>query len=176
MRRLILALILTLSACATGGGPPQAGGPVSMRLERLRGGTFDLGSQRGRLVMINFFATWCLPCVAEIPQLVELQRRYRSQGLQVVAVSMDLDGRAVLEPFLAHFGDLGFPVLLASERFFDGETPFGPIRVLPTTAVVDRRGRFVGVQAGMLHAAETERLVQVLLANERALPPRPTSR
>lgn len=159
-----LALIAACVSAGCASAPePTAGGPLRLRLERVDGGSFDLGTTRGSVVLVNFFATWCPPCVEELPLLARLQGRYRAEGLQVIAISMDLDGRAVLEPFLDYFGDFGFPVLLADARYFDGETPFGPIRVLPTTAVIDRRGRFLGAQAGLLDAVETERLVQTLL-------------
>ncbi len=160
-----LLLLATLAACAStpdaAWSPPA--GPIPLRLERLEGGWFDLGTARGKVVLVNFFATWCFPCVQELPLLDRLQRTWGPEGLQVVAVSMDLEGRRVLRPFVEALGGLEFPVLLASERMFEGGGPFGPIRALPTTVVLDRDGHFVGAQAGLLDPEATERLVQALL-------------
>jgi len=118
-------------------------------------------------VLLNFFATWCAPCIEELPFLNQLQERYRSQGLVVAAISMDLDGRTILEPFLEHFR-LNFPVLLAAPGYFKGRTPFGPIPVLPTTIVLDREGKVVGAQGGILHIRNTDSFIRRLLQRGRS--------
>lgn len=97
---------------------------------------------RGQVVLVTFFATWCFPCMAEIPTLEALQRDYGPRGFRVVAVGMDLEGRRVLEPFAEHYA-LNYPVLLADERIIEGQSVFGPIRSLPTAVVLDREGRAV---------------------------------
>ena len=161
IRALLLGLVCA-GCSGTAASVPDNDRPVFMEMERLDGGRFRLASERGHVVLVNFFATWCVPCIAELPLLVKLQTRYRPDGFRVVAVSMDLGGRDVLRPFVEYM-ELNFPVLLADSRTFDGRGPFGPIHVLPTTFLVDRGGIAVGAHAGVLSANETEAAVRQLL-------------
>jgi len=169
-RRLALgALALSLGlACATPSSPKPGDGKgrqARMSLERFAGGTYELAAQHGDVIVVNFFATWCLPCIDELPMLQRLQDRYRRDGLQVVAVAMDVEGRVVVTPFLEVM-PLNFPVLLADERVYEGRTPFGPITTLPTTAVVGRDGIIVGAHVGILEEQPTEALLVQLLARD----------
>ncbi|WP_224248186.1 TlpA disulfide reductase family protein [Hyalangium gracile] len=102
----------------------------------------------GRVVLVNFLATWCFPCVAELPSLEALQRDYGPQGFQVVGVGMDLEGEKVLAPFADHY-ELRFPVLIADEHIRSGQSPFGMIGALPTSVILDRQGRAVAAWQGV---------------------------
>lgn len=139
---------------------------MDLRLWRQHGGQWDLASERGNIVLINYFATWCAPCVAEWPLLIELQNRFRVDGLRVVAVSMDAgpDSGQVLRAFLGHFSETNFPILLAGERTIAGH-PW-PIPQLPTTIIVDRQGRPLGKWEGMLPPEETEALIRDLVLDQ----------
>src|SRR3989442_9422305 len=84
----------------------------ALRLRRLDGGVTALAEHRERLALVNFWATWCEPCTAEMPTLESLWRRYRARGLVVLGVSVDRGApRALLEPYVARLG-LSFPILL----------------------------------------------------------------
>lgn len=116
----------------------------------------------GRVVLVNFMATWCFPCMAELPALEALQREYGPQGLQVVAVGMDLEGDTVLAPFADHY-QLRYPVLVADDRIRSGESPFGPIGALPTSFILDRQGRAVGAWQGVAGQEDMAKAVEKVL-------------
>lgn len=117
----------------------------ALELPRLTGGTLALEELRGQVVLLNLWATWCPPCVKEMPSMQRVYEEYRSQGLEIVAVAVDdrpgvrqPDGR--VEGLVSEFVDrlaLTFPVLLDpsgdTERRFDTE-------YLPTTFLIDRSG------------------------------------
>jgi peroxiredoxin len=103
-----------------------------------------LSDHRGKVVLLSFWATWCPPCRAEMPSMEKLYQAYRERGLAILAISNDVSGRSVVEPFVRE-GGLTFPVLLDSEG--DVFTQYG-VRGLPTSYVVDRRGRIVSGEIG----------------------------
>jgi len=144
-RTWVCVLLLGLAACKSGPQPVEAPGNGFLGALALpavgpqRGAATDLS---GRVVLVNFMATWCFPCVVELPTLEALQRNYGPQGLQVVAVGMDLEGAKVLSPFADHY-QLRYPVLIADEGIISGQSIFGQIVVLPTTLLLDRQGRAV---------------------------------
>lgn len=151
IRALACAWVLGLTACKSGPRPVEAPGDGFLGALALPA----LGPQRaaatelsGRVVLVNFMATWCFPCVAELPTLEALQRDYGPQGLQVVAVGMDLEGVKVLGPFAEHY-ELSYPLLVADERIISGQSAFGPIIALPTSFILDRQGRAVAAWQGV---------------------------
>lgn len=104
----------------------------------LDGSRFDLSALRGQVVLVNFWATWCAPCRAELPAFAEFARAHRDQGLQVLAVSTD-DAEDLPQVREIAAG-LPFPVALAAQTEARG---YGRIWRLPITFVIDREGRLV---------------------------------
>lgn len=155
---------LLLLSCAHGRsgpeGPPDylgalnlpAAGPVPHSPQALS----------GRVVVATFFATWCFPCLAQLSYFAQLQRELAEQGLSVVAVGMDLEGARVLRPF-AEQQQVPYPVLAADERLRKGETPFGPISVLPSTVILDREGQVVAAWPGLANAEEVRAAIDQAL-------------
>lgn len=120
------------------------------------GGPLDLA---GRVVFVSFFATWCFPCLAEIPLLQKLQEEFGPKGLTVVGVGMDLEGALVLGPFVEHYA-LGYPVIVADERLRSEASPFGSVSVLPTAFLLDREGRLRSRWQGVVSHDEVRELVR----------------
>lgn len=151
MRRRAAALALLVAGCAAQPPPRPAGVPPTLRalaLPAVGPAPYDPGRLPGQVVVVNYMATWCFPCLAELPAFEMLQRDLGPRGLQVVLVGLDLEGERVLAPFAQHYA-LRVPLLVADEATREGNTAYGPIRALPTTVLVDREGRAVQAWVGV---------------------------
>jgi peroxiredoxin len=124
---------------------------LKFTLKDIDGGSVDLSSYKGKVILLDFWATWCGPCKIEIPGFVDLQNKYRDKGLIVIGVSVD-DTIEQLRPFAAAY-KMNYPVLLGSGRD-DVLEAFGPIWGFPTTYLIGRDGRLCRKLLG-LHPAET---------------------
>ncbi|HEY9548271.1 MAG TPA: TlpA disulfide reductase family protein [Kiloniellaceae bacterium] len=120
----------------------------SVAFETLDGTAASLSDFRGRVVLVNFWATWCAPCVAEMPALERLHQALADEGLAVLAISQDRDGAAVVNPFLARIDLQHLPVYLDAKGVLGRAFA---LKGLPTTFLVDREGR---VLAGLVGPAE----------------------
>jgi peroxiredoxin len=116
-----------------------------LRLPRLDGGVATLDEHRERLVIVNFWATWCEPCTLEMPTLEALWREYRERGLVVLAVSVDRGApRPLIEPYVARLG-LSFPILLDADL---SASRAWRVQGVPATFVVRPGGDAVGMAVG----------------------------
>jgi peroxiredoxin len=122
-------------------GRPKAAQDFTVPL--LQGARFRLADQRGKVVLINFWATWCPPCREEMPAMERLWQRQRDRGFVLVAVSLDAD-RGPVKPFAAEHG-LTFPIGLDSK--LEVANLYG-IRALPATFIVDRHGQVAALALG----------------------------
>ncbi len=106
-------------------------------LRDANGSAVKLSDYRGKVVLLNFWATWCGPCTLEIPWFEEFERDYKTQGLAVVGVSMDEDGWKAIKPYMdAH--KMNYRVLLGDDSV---SQLYGGVDSLPTTFIIDRAGR-----------------------------------
>lgn len=149
-KRWIAVLIIFLPALGVylvnrSYSPPRMAGATAtdFSLSDLQGKKLSLTDYRGKVVLLDFWATWCAPCQEEIPHFVEMQNQYGSSGLQVVGISMDDDAKPVQEFYRQH--QLNYPVAVGDTKLAER---FGGILGLPVTFVIDRQGRitkkFVG--------------------------------
>jgi thiol-disulfide isomerase/thioredoxin len=120
-------------------------------VEDLDGRTLSSASLRGKVVIINFWATWCPPCRAEIPDLVALQEKYRDH-LVVIGVSEDEGGPDLVRQFAAQH-KINYPIVMMNEEL---EKMFPGVSALPTSFILDRESRIVQKHVGMLTARTTE--------------------
>ena len=141
--------------------------PVAQRAEApgfvlpaMEGGNATLADYAGRVLLLNFWATWCRPCRTEMPWFVQFQETFAERGFAVLGVSVD-DGWDVVRAFLDQ-GDIDYGIALANtaERL----APFGPITVLPTTWLIDRQGRLAARHVGLVDRTVLESNIQQLLA------------
>jgi len=102
-------------------------------------GKFDSATLQGKVVLVNFWATWCPPCRKEIPSLVKIQETYRNKGLVVVGVSMDEGGRTLVGKFLEKQG-VTYPVIIGDAQVAKG---FGGVIGVPASFLVDRKGELI---------------------------------
>lgn len=115
-------------------------------LKDLKGIEVNLKEFKGKVVLLNFWATWCPPCRKEIPSMVELYKRYKDKGLEIIGVNLDKLGKTEVEKFSLEY-KINFPVLLNPSG--DAATRYGVV-VLPTTIFLDRYGKIKGRISGAL--------------------------
>lgn len=123
--------------------PPRPKLADDFTITLVRGDTFRLREQRGKPVMINFWATWCAPCREEMPAMERLHRRYKEQGFVMLAVSVDSDA-ALVTPFLDTYR-LTFPVAVDSKMELANTYR---VRALPSSFIVDRERYLAAVALG----------------------------
>ncbi len=140
---LVLAVVCVLAwrawpqvAAALGAG--RAGAPApALSVRTLRGDTLSLAGLRGKVVVVNFWATWCPPCRAEMPGFQSVWEQKQSQGLVILGLSTDDDGPVPVSGFVVQRG-ITYPVAMST---LETEHLFGGINALPTTFLIDRAGR-----------------------------------
>jgi thiol-disulfide isomerase/thioredoxin len=140
----------------------KSGPAPDFTLESLEGKSMRLSDLRGKAVLLNFWATWCGPCKIETPWLVELQKQYGSQGLQVVGIAMDESGKEDIAKFAKDMG-VNYPVLLGKEAV--GEA-YGGVPALPESFFIGRDGKIVDKIIGLRGRAEIEDSVKKALNTE----------
>lgn len=113
-------------------------------LKDLKGMEVNLKEFRGKVVLLNFWATWCSPCRIEIPSMVELYKKYKDRGLEIIGVNLDKLGKSEVEKFSQEH-KINFPVLLNPSG--DVASLYGVV-VLPTTVFLDRDGKIKGRISG----------------------------
>jgi len=140
-------------------------------LESLDGKNMSLSDLRGKAVLLNFWATWCGPCKIETPWLVELQKQYGSQGLQVVGIAMDDSGKDDIEKFAKDMG-VNYPVLLGKEAVGDA---YGGVPALPESFFIGRNGKIVERIIGLKGRGEIEDAIKKALNTEPGAAPSSTA-
>jgi len=162
--RLIGVLALGLWAgCASAPAPsrPRADAYLATlaTFPDLQGRTLSVSGWTGRVLVVQFLATWCFPCIATAPRLQDLEARYGSRGLSVLAVGMDLEGALVLGPFQEQLR-LTYPVLVGNDALRAGKTAFGRITTLPTTVIVGRDGTVLAAFKGVPESGSLESFLE----------------
>jgi thiol-disulfide isomerase/thioredoxin len=155
-------VLLTLAlGCAHASIVPD-GQAYELVLPDLDGQPVSLGSYRGKVVVLSFIATWCFPCLGEVPLLEELQQRRGGDGIQVIFVGLDREGPLVLRPF-RDFYKVPFPILIGADRFADPGLPFAPVHTLPTTFVISRDGVVLARWEGLMPRAALDEVAGLAL-------------
>jgi len=145
---------------------PQIGTQAELALKDLFGVEQNLISYRGRILILNFWATWCVPCRAEMPELMALQNDYAAFGVQVVGASADeLSERQKVVGFIKETR-LNFPIWLGLSS--DDMKRFGVGPSLPATIVISREGKILAVYPNVIKAVEVRRRIDELLASADA--------
>lgn len=162
--RLILALTLILAAI------PAEAITLKRQLERktapdfelkdATGRTVRLSNYKGKIVVLDFWATWCGPCKAEIPWLNEIFKQYEAAGVVVLGISMDEDRWDAVKPFMDKV-PISYPVLMGTRRV---AYLYGDVEGLPVAFFVDRDQRVAAIHAGAASRKGVEQVIKSLLA------------
>lgn len=116
-------------------------------LEDMNGEAFTLSEQEGKVVVLNIWATWCVPCREEIPDFIELQKEMRDDGVLFVGVSLDEKGWKAVRPFASKYA-VNYPLLVDDGSVFKG---YGPFRGIPMTFIINKKGKVERVASGVVN-------------------------
>jgi thiol-disulfide isomerase/thioredoxin len=141
---------------------PADAKPANMdfTLKNHQGMDVALSSFKGKVLLIDFWATWCGPCKVEIPHFIEFQNQYGKDGLQIVGITID-DTADKVAPYIADMG-MNYPVLLGLGRD-DVQEAYGPLLGIPVTVVVSRDGKICAKHTGLTSREVFEREIKALL-------------
>jgi len=157
---LLVVLLLGFPPGALRAAPPATAAAPSWSLKDPEGRPVSSDQFKGKVVVLDFWATWCVPCRAEIPGYIELQRKYAADGLAVVGVSVDQDGAEIVKRFMKAHG-INYTVVLAADS--DITSAYGDVSSIPTTFIIDRAGQIRDRKVGMVPAGDFERRVLAVL-------------
>jgi cytochrome c biogenesis protein CcmG/thiol:disulfide interchange protein DsbE len=133
----------------------------AINLTDLNGNPWNLDGQRGSVVLVNFWASWCPPCREETPGLVRLANDYRGKGVAVAGISLDEGGAPAARRFVREF-EVSYPILLPDPAFGMANS----IQSLPTTFLIDRHGRLAKTYIGAVSRRTFEKDIQELLREQ----------
>jgi cytochrome c biogenesis protein CcmG/thiol:disulfide interchange protein DsbE len=113
-------------------------------LQNLNGDEVKLSDFSGKLVFVNFWATWCPPCRAEIPGFIKMYDKYKDQGLEIIGISTDREGKEIVKQFVEK-NKVNYPVLMYDMKVISA---YGGITGIPTTFIVNQKGEIVNKYVG----------------------------
>jgi thiol-disulfide isomerase/thioredoxin len=149
-------------ADSTNGGKPAP----DVTLKDLDGKDVSVAQYKGKIVLVNFWATWCEPCKVEIPWLIEMQQKYEAKGFTVLGVAMDDEGRSAVAPFVEkeNFDVAGggqshmnYPIVIGNDAAAD---KFGGLLGYPTSVLIGRDGRVIKRITGLISPDEISKAIE----------------
>jgi len=170
---VVVLAALTVVSCrqaaeTTGADRPALVGRTApdFALTDLSGKTVRLADFKGKVVLLDFWATWCAPCREEIPAFVELQKQYAEQGFTLLGISLDDEGAVVVKPFARQFG-INYPVVIGNTEV---SAAYGGMQALPTAFLIGRDGRILEAFVGDRARPDFERAIRSALRRDRTAP------
>jgi cytochrome c biogenesis protein CcmG/thiol:disulfide interchange protein DsbE len=159
---LLGIFILVAMACADAGSRQAQGSAPDFKLQDLQGHILSLGDFRGKVVLLNFWATWCPPCRAEIPDFIEAYNQYKDKGMVIIGLSVDQMSAEDLLSFVAGH-KMSYPIAFATQ---DVIGDYKPGNYIPSTIFIDKQGQIRHKKVG---AISKEELLKVFdqLVNEK---------
>lgn len=162
----IIFLLVSVLVAGAGPAPPEglsARAPApDCKFFDQSGNRRTLEEFRGRVVVLNFWATWCRPCIDEMPALDKAGREYASKKVVVLGVAMDERGWPAVSKFLAQ-KRFSYPILMGTP---DVARKYGGLRTLPYTVFIDRQGRIVAAHRAALDLKQLRKVIETMLAEQ----------
>jgi peroxiredoxin len=149
---LVLVVLAVIHVSAQQSAP-------ALSLKDINGKTVKLSDFSGKVVLLNFWATWCVPCRTEIPDLVKKQDEYQSQGLRIVGITFPPEDAAEVRRFAREL-KINYPVVIGTK---ETKRAFTTSETLPFTVIIDREGKVRGMIEGIMYADEFDEKVKPLL-------------
>lgn len=160
MSKLVLiATLLLVSGSARAQSSQQA---PPLALKDTRGRLFSLADYKGKVVLLNFWATWCAPCRAEIPDLIKMQTQYGNKGLRIIGITYPPEKISDVRRFMRKLG-VNYRVAMGTKAT---KALFTSSETLPVTVVIDRKGTLRDVVEGIMYSDEFEQKVKPLLSTQ----------
>jgi peroxiredoxin len=160
---VLVAVLVALTPLRSYAAPRAGQSAPNFKVVTTSGQPVSLENYQGYVLILDFFATWCQPCRESIPHLVEMNRKYGKQGLQVLGMSADEDGERLVKAF-ADEHRISYPIALAGETVL---VDYG-VRSVPVMFIIDKKGRVAEVFRGFTGEVgrSTEQLIKKLLAEK----------
>jgi thiol-disulfide isomerase/thioredoxin len=152
-------MLVTALALSIGVSGQEAAKAPALILKTLQGRKLNLSGYRGKVVLLNFWATWCPPCRAEMPDLIKMQREYRGRGLQVIGITYPPEEIGEVRQFVRKL-KVNYPIALGAK---ETRALFSQSETLPLTIVIDREGNIRQRIEGILLPEEFEQKIKPLL-------------
>lgn len=165
LRQTIIGIALTISVALPATAPADltpsdSRKPVAeVALTDSKGKSINLSAYKGRVILLDYWATWCTGCKEEMPWFMEFQKKYKKSGLTVVGASLDDDGWKSVKPFL-HEHKINYRIVLGTS---ESAKQFGADKGMPVSVLIDRDGKIADLHPGMVDKDAFEREIQVLL-------------
>lgn len=159
MMQIVLALVIAFSPAIVSAQEVKA---PQFELRDVDGRIVRLSDYKGKVVLINFWATWCPPCRAEMPDLIRLQREHAKQGLQIIGITYPPQTRTRVRRF-ARSLKVNYPIVLGTRQI---KARFSSDETLPLTVVINRDGTVSDIISGILLPEEFDQKIKPLLMKE----------
>ncbi|MCK4353136.1 TlpA family protein disulfide reductase [candidate division WOR-3 bacterium] len=135
------------------------GNAPDFTLPELGGEQFTFSSLKGKVIILDFWATWCGPCRVEIPDFISLYKKYKDKGLEIIGISLDRDKESAVAPFARQMG-INYIIVFGGKEVTE---KYGGIRGIPTTFIIDQKGnifkKYVGVRTKNIFEADIKELL-----------------
>lgn len=168
-----VASALVFSACSSSGEHVRAASvrpgkdrkkAPEFSLKDSDGKNLSLADYKGKVVLLNFWATWCGPCRVEIPWFVEFEQKYKDHGFAVIGVSMDDDGWKAVKPYIAE-KHMNYRIVVGDDAV---GSLYGGVDNLPTTFLIDREGNIAATHVGLVSKNDYQNEILQLLDGKKA--------